>query len=157
MCVRWLVAGTLALMSAGPVGLAQSTYVRTDFCEILRNPEKYTDKEVTVRATYEYWFEVSALYCLTCIDKGRAWLEFSEDLDDESERILKRGPGAGIENLTITGTFRAGHSYGHLNGYRYQFEARRVRDLVVLVKGLKPIEKVRAIEKKWACGGENPK
>jgi len=128
------------------------------FCDLVRNPEKFNTKEVTIRATYRYGFEWEELYCLDCVDKGKAWLEISADIDDASQKALERAPkGAGIVNLTVSGTFMSGSTYGHSNGYRYKFVAKEIRDVSVVLKGMKsPAEETEA-EKKWACGGTNPK
>ncbi|HEX4538197.1 MAG TPA: hypothetical protein VH140_14695 [Candidatus Acidoferrum sp.] len=62
-------------------------------------------KEVAVRATYKYGYEWSYLYCLSCMDKGRVWLEFPFELDASATKALKRGPkGAGTVNVTVQGT-----------------------------------------------------
>jgi len=51
-------------------------------------------------------FEWSQLYCPDCLDKGSAWLEFPDDLDDNSSKALRLIPnGAGIVNLTVRGIF----------------------------------------------------
>lgn len=129
------------------------------FCDLLRNPEKFNGQQVTIRATWRYGFEWSELYCLDCLDRGKAWLERSfSSLDDSSMRRLKRVPkGAGIVNLTIRGTFHAGDSYGHMNGYRYEIVADSVSNLVVLSKGAKSRDKEEKIERRCACGGTEPK
>ena len=59
------------------------------FCDLLRNHAPYNGKEVTVRASYRYGFEWSYLYCLDCPDQDHVWLEFSDDLDDASQKALK--------------------------------------------------------------------
>jgi hypothetical protein len=70
-----------------PVLLAASTPQPTlRFCDLVRNPAEYNGKTVTVRATYRYGFEWEELYCLDCLDKGKAWLEVPSDLDDASSR-----------------------------------------------------------------------
>ncbi|HET9838626.1 MAG TPA: hypothetical protein VFR84_10350 [Candidatus Angelobacter sp.] len=129
------------------------------FCDLLRTPEKFNGQQVTIRATWRYGFEWSELYCLDCLDRGKAWLEPSfSSLDESSRRRLKRIPkGAGIVNLTIQGTFHAGDTYGHLNGYRYEIMADTIRNLVVLSKGMKNRNKEEEIEKRWACGGAHPR
>src|SRR5437867_2979135 len=66
--------------------------LQVTFCELVRNPELYNGKEATVRVTYKYGFEWQMLYCLDCLDKGKAWLEFPIDLDDASVNALKRHP-----------------------------------------------------------------
>src|SRR5215470_4199764 len=104
------------------LALSGRTQSQVTFCDLVRNPELYNGKEVTVRATYKYGFEWQQLYCLECLDKGRAWLELPDDLDDASVKALKRAPKeAGIVNVTVQGIFVSGGHYGHENGYRYKF------------------------------------
>ena len=127
-------------------------------CELVRNPALYDGKEVTVRATYKYGFEWQMLYCLDCLDKGKAWLELPIDLDDASVKALKRAPrGAGTVNLTVQGVFRGGGHYGHQNMYSYQLVAHKVSNVAVVIRGMKTLEEEQRAEKKWACGGTNPK
>ena len=47
----------------------------TPLCEILRNPQQFAGKEVTVRAIYEYGFEWSHLFCLGC----KTWARFGSN------------------------------------------------------------------------------
>jgi hypothetical protein len=130
----------------------------TTFCDLLRNPEKYNGKEVIVRATYRYGFEWSQLYCLDCLDQGKAWLDMTVSFEDTSARSLKRMPKyAGIVNLTVQGVFVTGGTYGHLNGYRYKIEPYKISDVVVLQKGMQSREQEERVEKRWACGGSDPK
>jgi len=131
---------------------------RISFCDLVRNPGKVNGKEVTIRATHRYGFEWEELYCLDCLDKGKAWLEIPADIDDASQKALKRAPkGAGIINLTVSGTFMSGSTYGHLNGYRYKFVAKKITDVSVILKGMKSPAEEKEAEKHWACGGTNPK
>jgi hypothetical protein len=128
------------------------------FCELVRNPELYNGKEVTVRATYKYGFEWQMLYCLDCLDKGKAWLEIPSELDDASRKALKRAPkGAGTINLTVEGIFMSGSTYGHQNMYHYKFVARKISDVAVVIKGMKTLADEEEAEKLWACGGLHPK
>jgi hypothetical protein len=81
-----------------------------------------------------------------------------DDLDKPSEHELKRIPkNAGIVNLTVTGIFSGPGGYGHMGGYRYRFVARRVESVSVISKGMRPPEVEKASEKRWACGGTDPK
>ena len=128
------------------------------FCDLLRNPDQFNGKEVTVRVTWHYGLEWSQLYCLDCMDNGRAWLEIPNQIDNASRNAFRRAPkNAGIVNLTLQGTFMSGAAYGHLGGYRYQIVAHKVSDVVVLLKGMQSSEREREVEKRWACGGTNPK
>jgi hypothetical protein len=127
-------------------------------CDLIRNPEKYNGKEVTIRATYRYGFEWSELYCLDCLDKGKAWLAMPTALQETSARSLKRMPkGAGIVNVTVQGVFISGGTFGHSNAYRYKIEPSKISDVVVLQKGMKSPGEEKSIEKRCACGGTNPK
>jgi hypothetical protein len=127
-------------------------------CDLIRNPEKYNGKEVTIRATYRYGFEWSELYCLNCLGQGKAWLAMPTALQETSARSLKRMPkGAGIVNVTVQGVFISGRTFGHSNAYRYKIEPSKISDVVVLQKGMKSPEEEKSIEKRCACGGTNPK
>jgi len=140
--------------------LSVATYAQTPakFCDLLRNPEKYRDQRVEVRATFRYGFEWQQLYCLDCLDKGRAWLWLPDEMDDESTRTFKKMPkGAGMVNLTVVGVLHFGGSYGHRNGYRYELIAQEIRDVAVIRKGTKGPATESKLEQLWACGGTNPK
>jgi hypothetical protein len=128
------------------------------FCDLLRDPEKYNGQKVKLRATFRYGFEWQQLYCLDCLDKGTAWLELPNNLDDESEKAFKKMPkGAGIVNLTVMGTFHVGGSYGHMNGYHYELIAQEIRDVAIIQKGMRDTATETKAEQKWACGGSSPK
>jgi hypothetical protein len=128
------------------------------FCDLLNNPERYNGRVVTVRATYKYGYEWSYLYCLSCRDKGRVWLEFPVDLDASATKALKRAPKyAGIVNVTVEGTFIKCRGCGHLNAYPFQLTGNKASNVSVLIKGMKGPDEEEAAEKRWACGGTNPK
>ena len=128
------------------------------FCDLIRSPDKYNGKEVTIRATYRYGFEWSELYCLDCLDQGKAWLDMPTALEDTSAKSLKKMPkGSGIVNLTVQGVFVSGGTFGHSNAYRYKIEPIKISDVAVLQKGMKSPEEEQNVEKRCACGGTNPK
>jgi hypothetical protein len=155
MRMRILSGVLLILFLSGSVADPDA---RVTFCDLVRNPEEFNGKEVTIRATHRYGFEWEELYCLDCLEKGKAWLEIPVDIDNSSQQALKRAPkGAGIINLTVTGTFMSGSTYGHSNGYRHKFVAKRISDVSVILKGMKSPEEEKEAEKHWACGGTNPK
>ena len=136
----------------------ESSPPTVSFCELVNNPEQYNMKKVTVRATYKYGYEWSYLYCLSCIDKGRVWLEFPFNLDDSATKALKRGPkGAGTVNVTVQGTFIKCGNCGHQNGYPFEFVAKNASNVAVVIKGMKSLDEEQRAEKQWACGGTNPK
>ena len=136
---------------------AQSQQSRIQLCDLLRNASQYNGREVTVRATLRYGFEWSDFLCISCSDMGLVWLSLPADMDDESERAFKRMPeGAGIVNVTVTGVFKSGSTYGP-NGYHYQLTARTIRDVAVLQSGMKKIEKESLTLQRYGCGGKSPK
>lgn len=124
------------------------------FCELMRDPELYSGKVVKVRATWIYGYEWSYLHCLDC--DGRVWLDTSE-LDEQSEKTVRHTPNAGIVNVDVEGVFQAGGSFGHLNGYKYELRAHSLSNPAVISKGMKAREKELEIERKFACGGANPR
>jgi hypothetical protein len=149
-----LPVGIIALLVGS--GVHQQSSVT--LCDLLRSPEKHNGEEVRVRATYRYGFEVSQLYCLDCADKGKVWLQIPTDLGNASERSLRKLPeGAGIVNLTVQGVFSSGETYGHENGYRYQIVADKISEVKVLQKGIKSRQEQETVEKRWGCGGTDPK
>ena len=131
---------------------------RLTFCELVRNPAKYSGHEVTVRASYYYGLEWQELYCLDCQELDKAWFEIPLNLDDASVRALRRAPeGAGIVNLTVRGVFYSGGHFGHENMWHYEFVAKQITDVVVVVKGLPISDKKKAAERRSACGGTDPR
>lgn len=130
----------------------------TKLCELLRHPDKYEGKLVKVRATFRYGYEWEQFYCLDCLDKGKAWLTIPSEIDDESDKVFRKMPkGAGIVNVTVTGIFHFGSSYGHMNGYRYEVIAQQIRDVAVIQKGMRPLAEESKAEQQSACGGIHPR
>ena len=125
------------------------------FCELMQNPGAYNGKTVKVRATWIYGFEWSYLHCLGC--DGRVWLDTST-LDERSEKMLKQTPkGAGVVNVDVEGVFQTGRTFGHLNGYKFQLIAHSIANPAVISKGMKPVEQELEVERKYACGGTQPR
>jgi len=153
---RFGIVCTLAGFLVTPHGVSESPVA---FCDLMKDPQKYDGKEVTVRATWRYGFEWSDLYCIDCSPRNNlTWLKFSDDLDEGSEKALKHTPkGAAIVNLTIVGTFRSSGRFGHMGSYPYEFLATKVSRIKVVLKGMKGSEEEERAEKRWACGGTNPK
>jgi hypothetical protein len=111
----------VSVIFSAVVAVSGHSETQVSFCDLVKNPEHYNGNEVTVRATYRYGFEWQYLYCLSCPDSGKVWLEIADDLDDASVKALKRAPkGAGTINLTVHGVFMSGRRYGHENGYQFQ-------------------------------------
>ncbi len=123
------------------------------FCDLVRDPAKYNGRTVEVRATYRYGFEWHEFYCLDCLDKGKAWLELPDDMDDASLKELKRAPkGAGIVNVTVRGVFLSRGREGRL-----ELIASSVTQVVTLSKGMHNRAEEERVERHRACGGANPR
>lgn len=115
---------------------SQEAIVQTNatLCALVKNPELYSGKEVTIQAKYLLGFEWSALFSEEC-PGDMIWLE-PRELDNASTQTLKRAYDASPTSLalpaylTVQGTFVSGGHYGHLSGYSYQITAHKVSSLL---------------------------
>ena len=115
---------------------AQQTSVNDSisFCDLLKNPEKYDGKEVTVRATYRYGFEWQELFCLNCRNIGKTWLEIG-DITKKSEKILKKFPNDdGTITALFTGIFQSSKGSFGDGGYRFRFMLKEISKAKLLTK-----------------------
>jgi TonB family protein len=101
-------------------------------CEVVKNPELFNGKEVTIQAEYVLGFEWSALFSEECPDPdAKIWLEW-RGLDEVSAKALKRAYDAGPTYLTVPvyltvrGTFASGSRFGHMGAYSYEIVAHKV-------------------------------
>jgi hypothetical protein len=154
--MRFLIGFAIAVLMLTPFGFSEPP---TSFCDLMRNPEKYNGKEVTVRATWRYEFEQSQFYCIDCSLKEMTWLDvWPSKLDDESTKAFHQIPkGHGIVNITVQGTFQSGDHFGHLGAYSYQITVHKISNVSVVSNTTKGIAGEQEAEKRWACGGSNPK
>jgi hypothetical protein len=133
--------GLLALLAAGSSvlgrGAAQEggkapNEAAISLCKVLASPQQYAGKTVTVRATYRVAFEASELYCLSCSEGDRVWVEFdSADGGDKAAKALRRliPHDNGTVNGVFTGVFRPDDRYGHLGAYQHQLSVGSVSHL----------------------------
>jgi len=121
------------------------------YCDLVKNPEKYDGKEVSVRATYRYGFEWQELFCLDCRKTAKTWLEFDND-DTQYKASLKKFPkNQGTISAIFTGTFHSSKGpYGD-GGYRFQFMVTVISDVEVVSKQGWDPEHLTPIERKKAC------
>ncbi|QYO65811.1 hypothetical protein [Leptolyngbya sp. 7M] len=92
-----------------------------EYCDLVKNPEIFDGKEVTVRATYRYGFEWSEMYCIECRKLGKTWLEKGY-LTKNAERVFKKLPkDDGTVNAVFTGTFESSKGPFGDGGYRFRF------------------------------------
>jgi hypothetical protein len=105
-----------------------------EYCALVKNPEKYDGKEVTVRATYRYGFEWSEIFCLDCRDTGKTWLEIG-DITKKSEKILKKFPkDDGTINALFTGTFESSKGPFGDGGYRFRLMLKEISQAKLVTK-----------------------
>ena len=96
-------------------------------CELVRNQNPYAEKEVRVRATWQYGFEWSFLYDRECMDRdNKVWAEYADEdslcpLTKKSLKRLKKRRFDNKADVVVVGKFYSGDHYGHMNGYQYQF------------------------------------
>ena len=140
--MRWSLLMMALLVACARANADDARSTEVALCEVVKNPRQYDGKEITIRATWRYGFEVSDLYCYACWQECSVWVEFQSDL--KGKRRLPGGK-TGTVNVAFRGIFIAGDGrHGHLNGYRYKFEvsevlaARRVTKSYELPSALPP-------------------
>jgi hypothetical protein len=122
--------------------LKEKNETELGFCDLIKNFEKYKDKEVTVKATYRYGFEQAELYCIGCIE-NKVWVEFDESFKKNSKskytkKIIDNAFRGRTVNVEVTGTLFSG-GFGHFGVYPYKFVVKSLRMAeVVADKGLSP-------------------
>jgi hypothetical protein len=115
---------------------AQQTTVNDsiDFCDLLKNPETYNGKEVTVRATYRYGYEWQEIYCLGCRNLGKTWLEMG-DITKKSKKILKKFPrDDGTITALFTGIFQSSKGSFGDGSYSFRLILKKISKAELLTK-----------------------
>jgi hypothetical protein len=110
------------------------------YCDLIKDPEKYDGREVSVHATYMYGFEWQEMLCLDCHYLGKTWLEFDDEFTSTLNAALRKAPkDTGTVNAVFSGVFRSsGGPYGD-GRYRFQFNVKSISDVKVVSKnGLSP-------------------
>lgn len=136
------------------LGQENNNLMTVEYCDLVKNPEKYDGKEVAVRATYRYGFEWQEMFCLDCRDMGKTWLEIDEDnITKKSKKILKKFPkDDGTINALFTGTFDSSKgSYGD-GGYRFRFVLKEISQAKLLTKSGGDPKQLPDDTRKKVCG-----
>lgn len=122
-----------------------------DFCDLVRNPDKFDGKEVTVRASFRWGFEWQEIFCLNCIDVGSTRLEIAETFTTPvTMKILKKLPkNNGTVNAVFTGTFK---NEGSMSS-RYKFYLTDISEVKVIFKWGGHTANLPEKEKQKLCGG----
>jgi hypothetical protein len=124
-----------------------------DYCDLVKNPEKYDGKEVTVRATYRYGFEWQEMFCLECRKVGKTWLEFDSDNTKPLEAALKKTPkDMGTINAVFSGIFQSSKGPFGDGGYRFKFTVKVISNVEVVYKDGRDPEQLPSEVRQKVCG-----
>jgi hypothetical protein len=130
-----MVIASLFLSSCTSV---QSHAPTVAFCELVSQPELFDKKIVRTEAVFYVNLENQVLYDPSCRSESTStWAEFGnsyvydgDDIKKSFDRLLcqtKPCP-TGKVRVTVVGQFNGPSEagYGHLNGYRFNFEIMRM-------------------------------
>ncbi len=116
-----------------PQGKDQTAVEMVSFCDILRSPEKFDGKQISIVASYRFGFEWQELLCISCRGKNKVWLELGDDHPRSLERQLRQLPkNQGIVNGVFTGIFIGKPSAYGDGGYHYQLELLRLTNVTMV-------------------------
>lgn len=162
--MRWLSILALCLFIAGfnQNGVAnsnrsiRSNIPTVNYCDLIRNPKSYDQKEVRVRAVFQVGYEWQELYCLECFDlEKRTWVEFSEDFESRTQSTIAKKVSGTDQTLAVVlvGKFYSSDErYGHMGAYRFKLVVDRVEKAKVLLKdGRSPALMPKKILKGTQC------
>jgi len=107
------------------------------YCDLIRNPDAYSGREVRFTAVYRFGYEWEEFYCLDCWElERRTWGEFDDEVGSCNKRTLRRLTGyEGTFKMTVVGEFQTSRGrYGHMGAFRYQFVVKCVEGAKRLLK-----------------------
>lgn len=108
---------------------------RVSFCDLIKEPGKFDDRAVSLKASYRYGFEWQELFCVSCRGAVRVWLNLGEEPSKALARELKRLPkDQGTINGTFTGVFRGKASAYGDGGYKYQLDLSALTGVDIVSK-----------------------
>lgn len=153
MGIRVMLWGLFMIVVGAVSADEHVQYLSLSYCDLVQNPDRYSGQRVSFTATYRYGYEWQELYCLTCRDAGKTWLEFPQDPPKEMKKAFKGTPkGQGTLNANFKGVFQTNGSYGD-GSYKYQLALEHIADVQVIsrsggVPGVLPEPARRRV-----CGG----
>jgi len=146
----------LLLLIAGQCVPAQTSSVNKPLklCDILRSPEAYDGKEVTVSATLRWSSVLQVLYCRGCEDLGQTRLEVQENVvaPGIGNFLKKFSKDSGTINAIFTGKFSSKASMSS----RFQFFLKSIGQVAHVSKFGDPSELLPAKMRKKVCGTHLP-
>lgn len=125
-------------ISISGAALTKEAIPTVSFCELLKYPERYDQKTIQIQAVYRYGFEWSELYCLSCSELGKVWVNFDESFKSQTkpevaQKISPNGRKGRTVNISATGKFMASERYGHMRRYKYKFVITSLEDAEILL------------------------
>ena len=154
MGIRLVLLCLFTLVSIAAPSDGNVDYLAVTYCDLVQNPELYSGKRVSVTATYRYGYEWQEIYCLTCRDVGKTWLEFPQDPPDEMERAFKGTPkGQGTLNANFKGVFQARPGSFGDGGYKYQLSLEHIGTVQVVSRSGGVPEVLPEASRRRLCGG----
>ena len=128
---RVFLALLLARLAAG----AEAVHL----CDVLKNPNQHEGKELVISAGFRVGYEWQVLVCYDCTSTTTSkecnnqcgqiydvWVNFKHGVQGAS-KLPKVKAFDQLEKVTFQGTFEGPGTYGHLGGYRYQFNVTEVK------------------------------
>ncbi len=137
--ISLIVSLVLSVCLAQEHVVFSETYMKVDYCELIKNPTAYDGRKVRVEATYRFGYEWSELYCASCFDLAkRTWVGF-DNLDETCsdkkllKKLRKESPRGRTLSVVFAGTFDSSKTgYGHSNDFKFLLNVSCIEKAKVL-------------------------
>jgi len=104
--LAFCLATSVYFLLSIPTASAQTTRSAVSLCDVVKNPERYDNEEITVAAQYDSdGVEREGLSDPTCKESGIALLMLHETKGRDQLRAALHGGYPGTLDKTVTGTF----------------------------------------------------
>jgi hypothetical protein len=133
--------------------------------DVLRESAQYRNKELIITAGFRVGYEWQVLVCYDCPSNGcngdcaklyDVWVDFEKGIK-LSSKLPKVAASDQLEKVTFQGTFQGPGTYGHLGGYRYQFNVNEVKAAVRVWKLNRKGNDASSKVKASVCRHDEPK
>jgi hypothetical protein len=106
-----VILSILACTVAHGSDVSQGEAIDVDYCQLVKDPSKFSGKRIRLRAIYVYGFEVSLLEPPNCCNDPlpKMWARIVE-LDDRSNKLFQKklNKGMGTALVVFVGKFETG-------------------------------------------------
>ena len=131
VALLFVIIFSMSIFAQKAVSKSNEQITDVNFCDLLKNPSEYKDKNVRVKATYRFSFEQAELFCSDCGNKKRVWVDFTDNFIENSEKKFRKKLKAKdyvgkTVNVIFVGSFLSGKGYGHFGAYPFMFLAQRI-------------------------------